>query len=74
MPAGSVSVSKGWQSESELQPAASFVEPAGSSPCHTVSFAKMLDDYAPEPVKVDARKGIEEAAERLDAIARIDFR
>jgi hypothetical protein len=31
----------------------------------TGSFAMALDSYAPEPVKVDARKGIEKAAERV---------
>jgi hypothetical protein len=32
-----------------------------------VSFAKMLDPYAPEPVKLDARKGIEQASKRVAA-------
>lgn len=31
----------------------------------TGSFAMALDSYAPEPVKIDARKGIEKAAERV---------
>jgi len=30
-----------------------------------VTFAKLLDPYAPEPVKIDARKGIDHAAKRV---------
>lgn len=36
----------------------------------TGSFAISLESYAPEPIKIDARKGIEDAAERVAAKKR----